>query len=201
MQTDVLAPAAAPRAAKPYSAHFRCFRGCPGEYSVYDVMYTCPNCGGLLEVHHDVDALRDRSAAEWKALLRKPRRQQQVALRQRRLGHARMGDARASADENVVSMYEGNTNLFWADRLGKQIGVPDLWVKLCGNSHTGSLQGPGHDGAGQRGQADDGQRQPRACRGRRQHGRHLGGAGRLCRLRRHPRHHLPALGQGLAPRS
>ena len=46
-------------------------------------------------------------------------------------------------------MYEGNTNLFWADRLGKQIGVPDLWIKLCGNSHTGSLQGPGHDGAGQ----------------------------------------------------
>ena len=44
------------------------------------------------------------------------------------------------ADENVVSMFEGNTNLFWAERLGKQLGVPDLWIKLCGNSHTGSFK-------------------------------------------------------------
>ncbi|MEO0888454.1 MAG: pyridoxal-phosphate dependent enzyme, partial [Cyanobacteria bacterium J06648_10] len=43
-------------------------------------------------------------------------------------------------DDNVVSMGEGNSNLFWAERLGKQLGVPDLWVKLCGNSHTGSFK-------------------------------------------------------------
>jgi threonine synthase len=43
-------------------------------------------------------------------------------------------------DENIVSMYEGNSNLYWAERLGKQIGVSDLWVKLCGNSHTGSFK-------------------------------------------------------------
>jgi len=33
-------------------------------------------------------------------------------------------------NENVVSMYEGHTNCFWAERLGKDIGIPDLWVKL-----------------------------------------------------------------------
>ncbi|NLT41174.1 MAG: threonine synthase [Anaerolineae bacterium] len=43
-------------------------------------------------------------------------------------------------NESVVSMYEGHTNLFWAERLGQQLGVPDLWVKLCGNSHTGSFK-------------------------------------------------------------
>ena len=43
-------------------------------------------------------------------------------------------------NENVVSMYEGHTNCFWAERLGKEIGIPDLWVKLCGNSHTGSFK-------------------------------------------------------------
>ena len=43
-----------------YNAHFRCFRGCPGEYSLYDVIYTCPTCGGLLEVYHDVAALKQR---------------------------------------------------------------------------------------------------------------------------------------------
>lgn len=43
-------------------------------------------------------------------------------------------------DDEVVSMYEGGTNLFWADRYGKQQGVEDLWVKLCGNSHSGSFK-------------------------------------------------------------
>src|SRR5690606_28049308 len=36
--------------------------------------------------------------------------------------------------------YEGGTNLFWADRYGKNLGVEDLWVKLCGNSHSGSFK-------------------------------------------------------------
>ncbi len=43
-------------------------------------------------------------------------------------------------ENNIVSMYEGNSNLFWAERLGQQIGIPDLWVKMCGNSHTGSFK-------------------------------------------------------------
>jgi threonine synthase len=42
--------------------------------------------------------------------------------------------------DNVVSMYEGHTNCFWAERLGKEMGVPRLWVKLSGNSHTGSFK-------------------------------------------------------------
>ncbi len=44
------------------------------------------------------------------------------------------------ADENVVSMFEGGSNLFWAQRYGQSIGVEDLWIKLCGNSHTGSFK-------------------------------------------------------------
>jgi threonine synthase len=43
-------------------------------------------------------------------------------------------------DELIVSMYEGGTNLFWAERYGKTIGLGDLWVKLCGNSHSGSFK-------------------------------------------------------------
>lgn len=40
----------------------------------------------------------------------------------------------------IVSMYEGGTNLFWADRYGSSLGLNDLWVKLCGNSHSGSFK-------------------------------------------------------------
>ncbi len=37
-------------------------------------------------------------------------------------------------------MDEGGTNMFWAERFGQEIGVEDLWVKQCGNSHTGSFK-------------------------------------------------------------
>src|SRR5690348_6100125 len=43
-------------------------------------------------------------------------------------------------DENVVSLDEGGTNLFWANRYGQSLGLSDLWIKLCGNSHTGSFK-------------------------------------------------------------
>lgn len=37
-------------------------------------------------------------------------------------------------------MFEGNSNLFWAERFGRELGMSDLWVKQCGNSHTGSFK-------------------------------------------------------------
>eukprot|EP00191_Tetraselmis_sp_GSL018_P021165 CAMPEP_0177584136 /NCGR_PEP_ID=MMETSP0419_2-20121207/3727_1 /TAXON_ID=582737 /ORGANISM="Tetraselmis sp., Strain GSL018" /LENGTH=422 /DNA_ID=CAMNT_0019073639 /DNA_START=623 /DNA_END=1889 /DNA_ORIENTATION=- len=44
-------------------------------------------------------------------------------------------------DEHIVSMFEGNSNLFWAERFGKEcLGMSELWVKQCGNSHTGSFK-------------------------------------------------------------
>eukprot|EP00983_Pelagomonas_calceolata_P053759 1143418-Pelagomonas_calceolata.AAC.4 len=45
------------------------------------------------------------------------------------------------SDDDIVSMFEGNSNLFWAERFGRQtLGMSDLWVKQCGNSHTGSFK-------------------------------------------------------------
>ena len=102
-------------------------------------MYTCPTCGGLLEVHHDLEPLRTKSAEEWRTLI-----DGRVGTTRWPYGSGVWGmrewvvpDLR---DENVVSMYEGNSNLYWAERLGKQLGLSDLWVKLCGNSHTGSFK-------------------------------------------------------------
>lgn len=44
-------------------------------------------------------------------------------------------------DDHIVSMFEGNSNLFWAERYGREVmGMTDLWVKQCGNSHTGSFK-------------------------------------------------------------
>ncbi|MDE0313071.1 MAG: threonine synthase [Caldilineaceae bacterium] len=122
-----------------YNAHFRCFRGCAGTYSIFEVLYTCPQCGGLLEVEHDIGALRERSADSWRRLF-----DNRVGTTEWPYGSGVWGKKEwimpTIADDNVVSMYEGNTNLFWAERLGQQIGLSDLWVKLCGNSHTGSFK-------------------------------------------------------------
>ena len=122
-----------------YSAWFQCVRGCTGRWSLYEVIYRCPTCGGLLEVTHDVQALADRSATAWIHLM-----DRRVAASQWPYGSGVWGKKEWVVpdidDANIVSMFEGNSNLFWANRLGKQIGVEDLWVKMCGNSHTGSFK-------------------------------------------------------------
>ena len=119
--------------------YFRCFAGCEGKHSIYDVIYTCPKCGSLLEVYHERDSLKQMNAYKWQQLFDSrasttnwPYGSGVWAMREWVVPSLR--------DENVVSMCEGNTNLFWAERLGRQWGVPDLWMKLCGNSHTGSFK-------------------------------------------------------------
>jgi threonine synthase len=121
------------------NVYFRCFAGCEGKLSVYDVIYTCPTCGSLLEVHHEREPLRDRNAYKWQQLF-DSRSSTTVWPYGSGVWSMKEWVMPSLSDDNVVSMNEGNTNLFWADRLGKQLGVPDLWIKLCGNSHTGSFK-------------------------------------------------------------
>ena len=122
-----------------YHAAFRCIAGCAGEHPLDSFLYRCRRCGDLLEVVHDLEALRTRSGAEWKELF-----DGRLRSRQWPYGSGVWGKkewvAPHVADANVVSMAEGNTNLFPAVRHGDELGVPDLWVKLCGNSHTGSFK-------------------------------------------------------------
>lgn len=122
-----------------HRAWFSCVAGCPGEHSLSDVIYRCPSCDGLLEVTHDEEALRSRSPAAWMRLF------DERYLRTRwPYGSGVWGKKEwvqpMITDDNVVSLFEGGTNLFWAERYGQQLGVHDLWVKQCGTSHTGSFK-------------------------------------------------------------
>jgi threonine synthase len=120
-------------------AWFQCVRGCGGHYSLFEILYHCPRCGGLLEVAHDTAALAQRSGAVWKRLF-----DERTHSNEWPYGSGVWGKKEwvcpQLRDENIVSMYEGHSNLFWAQRLGEEIGVSDLWVKLCGTSHTGSFK-------------------------------------------------------------
>jgi len=122
-----------------YHASFRCIAGCDGTYSLDEPLYRCPKCGDLLEVAHDLAALRARSPSAWMRLFDDRYKRTTWPY-----GSAVWGKKEwvqpLIRDENVVSMDEGGSNLFWAERYGRMLGVSDLWVKLCGNSHTGSFK-------------------------------------------------------------
>jgi threonine synthase len=122
-----------------YRAVFRCIAGCPGDHPLDEPLYRCPTCGDLLEVAHDLDALRARSAAEWMRLF-DDRYKRTVWPYGSAVWGKKEWVAPQVRDDMVVSMDEGGTNLFWAERFGRELGLEDLWVKQCGNSHTGSFK-------------------------------------------------------------
>ncbi len=103
------------------------------------VIYRCPRCGDLLEVVHDPEPLKKRSAAAWMRLF-----ESRVMSTEWPYGSGVWGKKEWVAphveNHNVVSMFEGSSNLLWAERYGAELGVRDLWVKQCGNSHTGSFK-------------------------------------------------------------
>jgi threonine synthase len=122
-----------------YTSWLECIRGCGRRYSIYDVVYCCEDCGALLDVEHDLDALKSRGAEAWKTLF-----DERVRTNRWPYGSGVWGKKEwvlpQVQNENIVSMYEGHSNCFWARQLGEEIGVSDLWVKQCGNSHTGSFK-------------------------------------------------------------
>jgi threonine synthase len=92
-----------------------------------------------LDVEHDVDALKHRTGAQWRELFDRRTRTNEWPYGSGVWGKKEWVCPQLDND-SIVSMYEGHTNCFWAERLGKEVGVPDLWVKLSGNSHTGSFK-------------------------------------------------------------
>jgi threonine synthase len=122
-----------------HRAHFACFRGCGERYPLDEVVYRCKQCGALLDVEHDLDALRARSAAAWMSLFDRRWMRTEWPFGSGVWGKREWvyPDIR---DDSIVSFAEGGSNLLWADRYGRSIGLEDLWIKQCGNSHTGSFK-------------------------------------------------------------
>jgi threonine synthase len=109
------------------------------QYDIREIIYRCPKTGSLLEVEHDLEALKTRTPDYWKELFATRYRKQQWPY-----GSGVWGKKEWVVpfidDKNIVSMYEGGTNLFWAEKYGKQLGMHDVWIKMCGDSHTGSFK-------------------------------------------------------------
>lgn len=127
------------RAMSPFRAVFKCIAGCSGQWALDEIIYRCPKCNDLLEVSHDMDALKERTPWQWIRLF-----ESRFSGTDFPHGSGVWGKREwvhpGIRNENVVSMFEGGSNLFWAKRYGEQLGLEDLWIKLCGNSHTGSFK-------------------------------------------------------------
>ncbi|MBT3515692.1 MAG: threonine synthase [Nitrospina sp.] len=121
------------------NAWFQCVNGCSGRYPLNDIIYRCPQCDELLEVQHDMELLKQLGPVEWKALFK-----DRVGRHEWPYASSVWGKKEWVCpnleNKNVVSTLEGGTNLFWAERLGSQIGLDDLWIKQCGMAHTGSFK-------------------------------------------------------------
>jgi len=121
------------------NAWFQCINGCSGIHPLNEIIYKCPQCNELLEVQHDMDLLRQLSPDKWKELFK-----DRVGRHEWPYGSSVWGKKEWVCpnldNENVVSTLEGGTNLFWAERLGNQLGLTDLWIKQCGMAHTGSFK-------------------------------------------------------------
>jgi threonine synthase len=123
-----------------YRAWFQCINAeCKATYPVNSIVYQCRECGSLLEVEHDLEQLARRDAKGWMKLF-----EDRYKGNQWPFGSGVWGKKEwilpEIDDNNIVSLYEGGTNLFWAERFGKVIGLDDLWIKLCGNTHSGSFK-------------------------------------------------------------
>jgi len=114
----------------------RCM-ACGAEYPPQEIRYTC-DCGGLLDVEHDLDSLRRQVSRE---------------LFDDRLGELALPYASGvwryrelilPVDEGAItSRPEGNTNLYRSPRLSDWLRVDDLYLKHAGEIPTGSFKARG----------------------------------------------------------
>ncbi len=110
---------------------------CGATYPLEEVRYTC-DCGGLLDVSHDLEELREQVSRE---------------TFDRRLGGRTLVDASGVwrfrelvlpvPEEAIVSRPEGNTPQYRSSRLSRWVGLDDLALKHEGENPTGSFKDRG----------------------------------------------------------
>ena len=121
-----------------YNAVFKNIDG-DDTYPLDQIIYRSTVNNNLLEVHHDFDALKQKSADEWKALFHKRYASYNAPYNSGIWGKKELVLPHIK-DEEIVTMGEGWSQLFDAKPLAKEYKLKDLRVKLCGNSHTGSFK-------------------------------------------------------------
>jgi threonine synthase len=115
---------------------------CRRQYPVDTVIYTCETCGGLLDLTHDLDALKRTVSRETfdQRLGTLDAPYNSGVWRYKELIYPDVDPAL------IVSRPEGNTNLYRAPKLAAWAGVGTLYLKHEGENPTGSFKDRGMTG-------------------------------------------------------
>jgi threonine synthase len=109
--------------------HQECIN-CGTRYDLNDIIYFCRKCGDILEVKYDFEELqRKLEKSNWRNIP---------------LSVWRYKDLMPIEDfSKIVSLNEGGTGLHSCHKLGKQLGLLQLYVKNEGENPTGSFKDRG----------------------------------------------------------
>lgn len=102
---------------------------CHSSFDIRRRFYTCPKCGGLLEVEFDKGELK-------RNLKRHPMEGPLNVWRYRAF-------IPLIDDSKIISLGEGGTPLIKCDRLAREIGIDNLYIKFEGANPTGSFKDRG----------------------------------------------------------
>ncbi len=103
--------------------------GCGSKYSPSEVIYKCSKCGDLLSVEYDRKLMRNEVALRWRA---------------RALSVWRYAELLPIGDRSkIVSLGEGGTSLNRCNRLGRYLGLREVYIKNEGENPTGSFKDRG----------------------------------------------------------
>jgi threonine synthase len=109
--------------------HQECIN-CGAKYGINEIVYFCKKCGDLLEVKYDFKELAEKlEKSNWRNMP---------------LSVWRYMDFMPIEDvSKIVSLNEGGTGLHSCHKLGKQVGLLQLYVKNEGENPTGSFKDRG----------------------------------------------------------
>lgn len=120
----------------PVTWHLRCVR-CQRDHDGMEVRYRC-DCGGTLDVIHDLEALRGQISREGF--------DQRLGSRVpwQRSGVWRFRELILPLDPaHIVTKPEGNTNLYDVPQVASYVGADKLWLKHEGENPSGSFKDRG----------------------------------------------------------
>ena len=103
---------------------------CGSRFGPLEKIYTCPKCGGLLEVELDLGELE-------RGLDRARIRSEPPSVWKYRAFISVIDDSK------IVSLREGGTPLYRCEKLAREVGVRELYVKYEGANPTGSFKDRG----------------------------------------------------------
>ncbi|MCU0496870.1 MAG: threonine synthase [Anaerolineae bacterium] len=115
---------------------------CARQYPITEVIYTCTDCGGLLDLVHDLDHMRGRITRETfdQRLGSLDSPYFSGVWRYKELIYPDVDEAL------IVTRPEGNTNLYRLPKLAQWAGVDRLYFKHEGENPTGSFKDRGMTG-------------------------------------------------------